>query len=127
MKKLILTLLMAATCCLSAGSQDSLFGASKFKEEVLEAEGIVLVDFHATWCGPCQMLVPEFDKAADRMKGEVKFISIDIAQDDELAREYQIKSIPSLLVFRNGKVIDKQIGYMKSEEIIEWLNTRRGA
>ena len=86
-------------------------------KEVTKA-GKVLVDCYATWCGPCKMLSPIVDEVAKEME-DVKFYKLDIDEADEVAEEYEIMSIPTLLVFENGELKNKKIGMSTKEEIIE--------
>lgn len=87
-----------------------------FAKEVLEEKGIVVVDFSAAWCGPCKTLFPILDEivAEDPNK---KIVKVDIDEQEELAKEYKIMSVPTLLVFRNGTVIDKSIGLVQKDEV----------
>lgn len=89
-----------------------------FKEEVLESEK-VLVDFNATWCGPCRMLKPILDEFSENIN--IKVCSIDVDNNENLAREYGIMSIPCLIVFENGKEIKRNIGLIGIEELKEFV------
>ena len=85
----------------------------QFKEEI--ATGTVLVDFFATWCGPCQMLSPvieELDK-----KHDIKVLKVDVDELSDLAREFRVMSIPTLVVFKDGKMVKKELGYMPLERL----------
>ena len=75
-----------------------------FEEEVIKAEGKVLVDFFATWCGPCTMLAPVLEQVADS-KPEVKIVKVDVDEEPELATRYKVMSIPTLMVFEKGEVV----------------------
>ena len=89
---------------------------NEFENVVLKSNEKVLVDFYATWCGPCQMLRPILDEIA---KDETKnIVSIDVDEADELAREFGIMSIPCLILFQNGKEINRSVG-LKSKQDIE--------
>lgn len=88
-----------------------------FKEEVLEAKVPVLVDFWATWCGPCQMLGPVIDELGEEVT-DAKICKVDVDNEAELAREYRIMSIPTLAVFKNGELVDWQLGVRPKEEIL---------
>ena len=87
-----------------------------FEAEVLGFEGTVLVDFWATWCGPCKMIAP-FVEAIDEKRTDVKVGKIDVDNEPELAIRYKIMSIPTLLVFKNGQLVDKAIGLRSQEQI----------
>ena len=95
----------------------------KLKDEKLEdlvKEGEVLVDFNATWCGPCRMLEPVLEEFSDS-RGKVKVISVDVDQHDVLAREYGIMSVPTLLVYRDGKLVKQNTGFVQLDEIESWF------
>ena len=87
-----------------------------FKEEVLEAKGIVVVDFGANWCGPCKSLVPVLEEVVTEDPNK-KIVKVDIDEQEELAAQFKIMSVPTLLVFRNGEVIDKSIGLIQNDEV----------
>ena len=81
-----------------------------FEEEVLKSDKPVLVDFWATWCGPCRMLAPTIEKIAVEQEGVVKVGKIDVDEEPELAAKYGISSIPTLMVFMNGQVKTASVG-----------------
>lgn len=81
-----------------------------FATEVLEAKQPVLVDFYATWCGPCRMLAPVVEQLAGEFAGRVKFAKVDVDEAPELAMRYQITGVPTLLLFQNGRVVDEVVG-----------------
>lgn len=83
-----------------------------FEAEVLKAEGIVVVDFGANWCGPCKSLVPILDEVVEEDPNK-KIVKVDIDEEEELAAQYKIMSVPTLLVFRNGEIIDKSVGLIQ--------------
>ncbi len=87
-----------------------------FEAEVLQHKGTVLVDFWATWCGPCKMIAP-FVEAIAEEREDVKVGKIDVDTQPELAIAYKIMSIPTLLVFRDGELVDKAIGLRSKEQI----------
>lgn len=87
-----------------------------FKEEVLDASGIVVVDFGANWCGPCKSLIPILDEVVGEDPSK-KIVKVDIDEQEELAAQYKIMSVPTLLVFRNGEIIDKSIGLIQKHEV----------
>ena len=89
-----------------------------FKEEI--KKGIVLVDFYANWCGPCKMVAPIIEELSKENKN-IKFIKVDVDEQEELAKEYGIMSIPTMIVFKDGKEINKSIGFAPKEEITSWL------
>ena len=87
-----------------------------FTKEVLEQD-LVLVDFNATWCGPCRMLKPVLEELAS----DYKIVSIDVDNNMEIAREYGIMTIPCLIVFKNGKEVSRSVGLKGKEDIIAMM------
>ncbi len=92
-----------------------------FKTEVLEGEGIVLVDFWASWCGPCKMLGPILDELSDEVEAKISKVNVD--EHSGLASEYGIRSIPTMIVFKDGKKIDQLIGLMQKPALKEKLES----
>ncbi len=95
---------------------------SNFESEVLNYEGKVLVDFWASWCGPCKMIAPVVEEIADEFEGRVKVGKVNVDDEAELSIKYQVMSIPTILIFENGEITNKAIGYRSKEELIELLN-----
>lgn len=91
-----------------------------FQKEVLQSDKPVLVDFWATWCGPCRMVGPILDEIAQERE-DIKVCKIDVDAQPELATEYGIMSIPTLMVFENGKKINQGLGAMPKNQILELL------
>lgn len=81
-----------------------------FAAAVLHADVPVLVDFHATWCGPCRMLAPVLEQLAGEFAGRIKFVKVDVDEAPELAGRYQITGVPTLVFFQNGRVVDMVVG-----------------
>ena len=89
------------------------------KLEDLVKEGNVLVDFSASWCGPCQMLEPVLEElASDR--SNIKVISVDVDEHEELSRKYGVMSVPTLVVYKNGKMVSRNTGYTTKDVIESW-------
>ena len=93
-----------------------------FEKEVLQSEIPVLVDLWATWCGPCRMLAPTIAKIAEEQEGKIKVGKIDVDEEPELSVKYGIASIPTLMVFKNGEVVNKSIGVIPKAAIEALLN-----
>ena len=93
-----------------------------FDEEILETNKITLVDFWAPWCGPCQMLSPILSEIAEQYKEKIKVCKVNVDEYRELAVKYQISSIPTLLVFKEGKIVNTFTGFCTKKELEEKLN-----
>ena len=94
-----------------------------FEEEVLKSNLPVLVDFFATWCGPCKMIAPVIAEIAERYEGKVKVGKVNVDDENELAMKYQISSIPTLVLFKEGKVANTKIGLCSKSEIENMINS----
>ena len=92
-----------------------------FQAEVLEAKETVLVDFWASWCGPCKMIGPIIDQIADE-RTDVKVCKINVDEEQELAVQFKVMSIPTLLVFKDGKVVNQSLGAKPKAAILAMLN-----
>ncbi len=92
--------------------------AETFEAEVLNSEQTVIADFNADWCGPCRMLAPFLESVSETMDN-VKFVSVNIDDEPDLAEEYDIVSIPCLIVFKDGEEADRSVGIISADEIAE--------
>lgn len=93
------------------------FTDSNFENEVLSSDVPVLVDFWAEWCGPCKMIAPSVEELANEFEGKVKIGKVDVDNNQEVASKFGIRSIPSLLIFKNGEVVDQIIGAVPKGQI----------
>ncbi len=93
-----------------------------FTSEVLQSNIPVLVDFWADWCGPCKVLLPTLDKLTAKYAGKIKFCKLNIDEDVVVAATYRIMSIPTLMYFRDGELVDKIVGVRSEIELSEWLD-----
>ncbi len=94
---------------------------SNFEQEVLNSDIPVLVDFWASWCGPCMMLSPIIEEIAKENAGKIKVCKINVDQEPELATEFGIMSIPTLYVFKNGEITANSLGYKPKDEILAMI------
>lgn len=98
-----------------------------FDSEVLKSKTPVIVDFWAPWCGPCRMIAPVTEKLADKYKGRVKFCKINVDENHDMAKKYQVMSIPLLLFFKDGKQMDSVVGAVPENMLqpkVEFLLSR---
>ncbi|HYO72025.1 MAG TPA: thioredoxin [Archangium sp.] len=100
-----------------AGADVLTVGDGDFKKEVLESSEPVLVDFWATWCAPCRAIAPAIEELATQYKGKVKVAKIDIDSNQQIAEQYGIRSIPTLLIFKNGAVAGTIVGALPKAKI----------
>jgi len=90
-----------------------------FAPEVMQAEGTVLVDFWASWCGPCRMLSPLVDQIAEEAKDRLKVGKINIDEQPELAERFEVMTIPTLMVFKDGQIVDQSVGVIPKPAILK--------
>ena len=91
-------------------------------DELLADEKLVIVDFWATWCGPCRMISPLLDEIEAEMPDQVSVVKVNVDDADEIAMRYRIMSIPTLLFFKNGQLVDKTVGAMPKRTLVEKIN-----
>ncbi len=96
--------------------------SENFTQEVLNSPTPVVVDFFATWCGPCRMLSPVLESVAEDYEDNVKFVKIDVDEAPDIAREYSVMSIPTLIIVKNGEEVAKNVGAMGAEALTEWID-----
>ena len=93
--------------------------SEEFNNLVEHIEGIAVVDFFATWCGPCKMLAPVFEQAGEEMKNDATFLKVDIDQSLELAQQFRISTVPTMMIFKDGKPVETLVGFMPKERIVQ--------
>lgn len=97
------------------------FTENNFEAEVINAKGTVLVDFWATWCGPCKMISPIIDQISTELAGTVKVGKVDVDENQSLAAAYNVRSIPTLIIFKDGQVVDTITGATSKDNIVNKL------
>ncbi|HEV3270912.1 MAG TPA: thioredoxin [Candidatus Methylacidiphilales bacterium] len=97
-------------------------GALDFESEVLKANKLVVVDFWAEWCGPCKMIAPLLEEVARELSDKIKIVKINVDQEQQLAQEYGIYNIPTLLFFKGGVVREQVVGTAAKKILIEKIN-----
>ena len=95
-----------------------------FEDEVLKSNLPVIVDFWAEWCGPCKMLTPILEELSNEMKNEIKVVKVNLDENQDLAMKYSIRSIPTLLLFNEGNLIDTKVGLLPKSEIVTWFKSK---
>jgi thioredoxin 1 len=93
-----------------------------FDQDVLKSEVPVLVDFWAEWCGPCKMLAPTVEKVANEYEGKAKFVKLNIDDNNQVAQQYGIKGIPTLILFKNGSEADRTVGLTTKDNISRMID-----
>ncbi len=93
---------------------------SSFKADVLESEGAVLVDFWATWCGPCRVLHPVLEEI-DAERDDLKIVSLDIDENSRTAAQYEVLSVPTMILFKDGQMVDRMVGAMPKRRLLKQL------
>ncbi len=93
-----------------------------FEEEVLKSNVPVMVDFWAEWCGPCKMIGPIVDELSTEFEGKAKMVKVDVDNNGDTAAKYGIRNIPTLLFFKNGEQVDKQVGVVAKAALAEKIN-----
>ncbi len=96
---------------------------SEFEKEVTNSAEPVLIDFWAEWCGPCKMLTPVIDQLSEEMKGKIKIVKMNIDENPESPSTLGVRSIPTLMIFKDGKQVASKVGAHPKNKLEEWINS----
>lgn len=97
--------------------------AADFEKEIINHKGYALVDFWATWCPPCRMMAPVLESAEQQLGNKINFVKVDVDEQQQLAAEFDIMSIPTLVVFKDGKPVKRMSGYRPLDTFVEELKS----
>ena len=92
-------------------------------QDLIQDSKLVVVDFWAVWCGPCRMLSPILDEVEEEMADKITVVKVNVDDADQIAMQYRIMSIPTLMFFKNGQVVDKTVGAMPKNQLIDKINS----
>ena len=95
-----------------------------FENDVLKADGPVLIDFWAEWCGPCKMIAPVLSEIADEYEGKIKIVKMDIENSPKTPMQFGVRSIPTLMIFKDGNVQDTRIGALNKSQLTEFVDAQ---
>lgn len=95
------------------------FTDANFKEKAIDTEGVAVVDFWAEWCGPCRMITPIIEELSKEYEGKAMIGKVNVDENPEVSMKYGIRSIPTVLVLKNGEVVDKQVGVTTKQKLVD--------
>jgi thioredoxin 1 len=116
--KIIITLKKRVTYMASIIISDN-----SFEKEVLKSENLTLVDFWAEWCGPCKMIGPALEEISEEMKDDVRITKLNIDENPATPQKYNVRGIPTLLLFKNGEVVAEKVGALPKAQLQEWISS----
>ena len=93
-----------------------------FKSDVLESDKFVLVDFWAEWCGPCKAIAPSLEEISEEMKDKLKVVKVNVDENPTVSQSYSIRSIPALMIFKNGVKVSEKMGAIPKSALQAWVN-----
>ena len=93
-----------------------------FKVDVLESDKFVLVDFWAEWCGPCKAIAPSLEEISEEMKDKLKVVKVNVDENPTVSQNYSIRSIPALMIFKNGEKVSEKMGALPKSALQAWVN-----
>ena len=96
---------------------------NSFEKEVLKSENLTLVDFWTEWCGPCKMIGPALEEISEEMKDDVRITKLNIDENPATPQKYNVRGIPTLLLFKNGEVVAEKVGALPKAQLREWINS----
>ena len=97
---------------------------ANYKENVLDKKGVALVDFWAEWCGPCRMIGPVIEELAAEYDGKALIAKVDVDENAELSQQYQVRSIPTILILKDGEVVDKHVGVASKKQLMDKIEAQ---
>ena len=97
------------------------FNEGSFKNDVLDSDKPVLVDFWAEWCGPCKMLTPILEEISNELKDKILVAKVNLDANQDLALKFSVRSIPTLLLFKDGELVDMKVGLLPKSELMSWI------
>lgn len=97
---------------------------ANFKENILDKKGIALVDFWAEWCGPCKMIGPVIEELANDYEGKALIAKVDVDENAELSQKFAVRSIPTILILKDGEIVDKHVGFATKQALAEKLEAQ---
>ena len=96
---------------------------NSFEKEVLKSENLTLVDFWAEWCGPCKMIGPALEEISEEMKDDVRITKLNIDENPATPQKYNVRGIPTLLLFKNGEVVAEKVGALPKAQFQDWISS----